>query len=143
MTRAVVDTNILLRAIIKPLGTVAPVIVRFEQDRFRLIYSQWLLDEITEKLELPRIRLKYNISRKDIARFFDLLIEKGERVEPERVVNICRDADDNHVIEAALAGNAEFIVTGDDDLLSLRQFETIQFVTPREFLSILDEREQS
>jgi uncharacterized protein len=52
----------------------------------------------------------------------------------------CRDADDNHIIEAALAGNAEFVVTGDKDLLSLQQFEIVRFVTPHEFLAILNER---
>jgi len=43
-------------------------------------------------------------------------------------------------IEAALAGAAEYIVTGDDDLLTLKKFETVRFVTPRHFLAALDKR---
>jgi uncharacterized protein len=113
------------------------------ESHFRLIYSQWLLGELAEKLELRRIRVKHNISQIDINTFFAVLLAQGEQVEPERIVNVCRDADDNHVIEAALAGNAEFVVTGDEDLLVLKQFETVRFITPREFLAILDEREQN
>ena len=48
---------------------------------------------------------------------FNLIIEFGKRVDPERHVEICRDPDDNHVIDVALAGEAEYVVTGDDDLL--------------------------
>jgi predicted nucleic acid-binding protein len=46
--------------------------------------------------------------------------------------------DDNKVIEAAVAGNANYVVTGDDDLLSLKQFGNIRFVQPKEFLEIID-----
>ncbi len=56
MKRSVIDTNILIRAIIKPTGTVAPLIVRLEEDKFRLIYSQILVEELIEKLHLPRPR---------------------------------------------------------------------------------------
>jgi len=48
---------------------------------------------------------------------------------PEVTVSVCRDPEDNMVIEAALAGNATVVVTGDEDLLILRQYEGIEFVT--------------
>jgi hypothetical protein len=140
MTRSVIDTNILIRALIKPLGSVAPIIVRLQEGRFQLIYSQELLDELIAKLELPRIKRKYQLTDNAITTFVNLLVELGERVQPERKVEICRDPDDNRVIEAALAGNAEFVVTGDEDLLVIGRFETIRFITPHEFLTILDER---
>jgi len=142
MTRAVIDTNIFLRAVIKPQGTVAPILVRLEEGKFVLIYSQQLLDELVEKLELPRIRLKYNLGAEDIERLLTLIIRLGERVEPDRKVNISRDPDDDMFIEVALAGKANYIVTGDDDLLVLEQFEEIKFIRPGEFLAILDKQEQ-
>ncbi len=143
MTRAVVDTNIFLSAVIKPLGTVAPIIVRVEEGRFILVYSQFMLDELIEKLELPRIRRKYQLDGAAIEKLLTLIIRLGERAEPDRQVNVCRDPDDNHVIEIALAGNADFVVSGDDDLLVLERFENVRFVPVREFLSILEQSNPS
>jgi predicted nucleic acid-binding protein len=60
--RAVVDTNILIRAVIKPDGTVGPVLQRLVQGDYVLIYSRPLLVELLEKLELPRIKEKYAIA---------------------------------------------------------------------------------
>ena len=59
---------------------------------------------------------------------------------PSRRINVCRDLDDNIFIEAALAGDAGVVVTGDDDLLTLKKFESVQFVTPKIFLGMLDKR---
>ena len=142
MTRSVLDTNVLIRAAITPLGAVAPIILRLREGKFTLIYSQAIFDELVEKLELPRIRNKYNLSKASIENFLAVLIAYGERVEPDRKVTVCRDPDDNHIIEVALTGKAEFVVTGDEDLLVLHHYETIRFVTPREFLLELERRSQ-
>jgi len=64
---------------------------------------------------------------------------RGERVEPVRQVRVCRDHDDNQIIEAALAGAALYVVSGDKDLLVLKQFESVGLIEPREFMQRLDE----
>lgn len=56
-------------------------------------------------------------------------------VAPKRKIKVCRDPEDDMLIEAALAGGAEYVVTGDEDLLTLKRFETVRFVTPRLFLA--------
>jgi predicted nucleic acid-binding protein len=56
-------------------------------------------------------------------------------VTPTRSVDICRDDKDNVVLACALAGQAEYVVTGDPDLLTLAMFEAIKIVTVRDFLS--------
>lgn len=134
MTRAVVDTNILIRALIKPQGTVGPVIRRLVAGDYALVYSLPLLDELLSKLALPRLREKYQIDDHAIEGMMALLALRGERVHPTRTVQVCRDPEDNMLIETALAGNAEHIVTGDEDLLVLKKFETVRIVTPRAFL---------
>ncbi|MEK7440653.1 MAG: putative toxin-antitoxin system toxin component, PIN family [Chloroflexota bacterium] len=138
MTRSVIDTNVLIRALIRPLGTVGPIVVKLQEGKYQIVYSQQLLDELTEKMLLPRIRNKYPVSEEQMADLFNLIIEFGKRVDPERHVEICRDPDDNHVIDVALAGEAEYVVTGDDDLLILKEFETVRFITPKEFLTLLN-----
>jgi putative PIN family toxin of toxin-antitoxin system len=136
MVRAVVDTNILIRALIKPHGTVGPILAQLAANAYTLVYSQPLLDELVEKLALPRIRDKYGLDAQAIETTLALLALRGELAHPTRVIRVCRDPDDNALIEAALAGGAGYVVTGDEDLLVLKRFETVQIVTPRVFLAI-------
>lgn len=137
MTRAVVDTNILLRALIKPHGTVGPILTRLAAGDYVLVYSQFVLDELLEKLALPRIHQKYSLDDQTVETTLALLALRGEFVYPTREIRVCRDPDDDVLIETALAGNAEYIVTGDQDLLVLKKFETVRIVTPGVFLRVL------
>ena len=136
--RAVVDTNILIRAIIKPGGTVGPILRRLAQAEFEQVYSRALLEELLEKLALPRLRDKYSITDEAVADLVALLALRAELVAPDFAVTVCRDPEDNKVIEAAIAGRARCIVTGDEDLLTLHQYEGIDFIAPREFIARLD-----
>ena len=133
--RAVVDTNILIRALIRPQGTVGPMISRLAQNEYTLVYSIPLRNELIAKLALPRIRQKYHIGDAQVEALLDLIALRGELVTPTRAVQVCRDPKDDMIIEAALAGAAEYVVTGDKDLLVLKKFETVRFVTPRVFLA--------
>jgi putative PIN family toxin of toxin-antitoxin system len=138
MIRAVVDTNVFIRAIIKPLGTVAPILTEIVDNRFVVCFSISILEELIEKLMLPRIKRKYHLTDEHILTVISLLITKGEFVESLRDVFICRDPDDNKFIEAALEANAQFVVSGDSDLLDLVAYESVRFVTPREFLEYMN-----
>jgi len=76
-------------------------------------------------------------TRVALAAYVDLC----EFVEPELLSKrICRDAVDDVVLATALAGKADVIVTGDDDLLVLKQFRGIRILSPRQFLELLDRR---
>ena len=132
--RAVIDTNIIIRAGIKPTGTVGPVLERLRNGEFTAIYTEPILDDLLAKLALPRMREKYQIGDDDVDTLLVLLALRGELVNPSRSVRACRDPDDDMFIEAALQGKAGWVVTGDQDLLTLEKFEGIRFVTPRTFL---------
>jgi putative PIN family toxin of toxin-antitoxin system len=135
--RAVIDTNILMRALIKPQGTVGPVLSQLRDGRYRLLYSPLLLAELVDVLSRPRIRHAYGLTEDDIQTALDLLLLRGEPVVPSRTLTVCRDPKDDMLLEAAVAGEAEVIVTGDNDLLVLHPFEGIRIVGPAEFLSLL------
>jgi putative PIN family toxin of toxin-antitoxin system len=122
--RAVVDVNILVRALIKPDGTVGPVLRRLRDGAFTLLYSEAILDELLDVLSRPRIRAKYQL--------------RGEPVVPGRRVTSCRDPLDNKFLEVAVAGKADVIVSGDQDLLVLSPFEGIAIVGPATFLAMLE-----
>jgi uncharacterized protein len=136
--RAVVDTNILVRALIKPQGTVGPVLRQFRDGEYRLLYSETLLAELVDVLSRPRIRDKYGIGTDDVATVLALIDLRGELIVPRRRITVCRDPKDNQVLEAATAGRADVIVSGDDDLLVLDPFEGIPIVTPAVFLALLE-----
>ena len=135
--RAVIDTNILIRALIKPLGTVGPILEQLSAGRYVAIYSEALLTEWLAKLALPRIRTKYHLDDAAIETTLALFAIRGELVKPTRQIKACRDPNDDMLIEAALAGAAQYIVTGGEDLLVLKDFETIRIVPPRVFLAAL------
>lgn len=142
MIAAVVDTNILVRAVIKPTGTVGPVLQRLRNNDYQLIYSEPLLSEFVDVINRPRIRVKYNLTPEDIGTIVALLILRGREVQSEERIEICRDPKDNMVLEAAVAGDAQTIVSGDDDLHILDPFRGISIVTPATFLEMID-RESS
>lgn len=135
--RAVIDTNILMRAVIKPLGTVGPVLRRLRDGDYVLIFSEPLLTELVDVLNRPRIKEKYGLAPDDIETIVALILLRGEAVVPTRRITICRDPEDNMFLEAAVDGGADIIVSGDDDLLQIEAFEGIPIVRPGEFLSKL------
>jgi putative PIN family toxin of toxin-antitoxin system len=63
---------------------------------------------------------------------------RGEMATISETVRICRDPDDDFLLETAIAGRADYLVSGDADLLILRKFRKIRIVNPRKFLSVLE-----
>jgi len=91
-----------------------------------------ILDEIEEKL-----RLKFGFHPRH-ARLLTLFVQRQTlAVEVISQVRACRDPDDNHILAAALDGNCSHLVTGDSDLLALREFAGINIVTPRAFMELI------
>ena len=134
MIRAVIDTNILVRAIIKPTGTVGPIITHLRDGDYVLLYSEETLGELLEVLNRPRIRDKYGLHSQDILAVGAFLRLKGELVRPKRRITICRDPKDNMFLEVAVYGRANALVSGDEDLLTLHPFQGIPIISPSEFL---------
>ena len=134
--RAVVDTNILVRAVIRPQGTVGPVLLRLRQGAYTLLYAAPLLEELVDVLGRPRIRDKYGLADGDIQTVVGLILLRGEGVVPEGRITACRDPRDDKFLEVAVAGKADVIVSGDKDLLVLDPFAGIPIVSPRDFLGM-------
>jgi putative PIN family toxin of toxin-antitoxin system len=136
--RAVVDTNVLVRALIKPHGTVGPVLLRLRHGEYTLLYAGSLLEELVDVLNRPRIREKYRLTELDIQTVVSLILLRGEAVVPEERIIACRDPKDDKFLEVAVAGKADVIVSGDQDLLVLHPFAGIPIVPPAAFLQMLD-----
>ena len=141
--RAVVDTNILVRALIRPQGTVGPVLLHLRRGGYTLLYSDATLEELIDVLNRPRIRDKYGLSETDIRTVVALILLRGEYVVPGETIHACRDPHDDKFLEVAVSGQADIIVSGDEDLRVLSPFRGIPVVPPREFLAMLNVEEEN
>ena len=135
--RAVLDTNILIRSILNPKGPTGRLLNELRAGRFRLLYSEPLLEEIADVLSRPRFRDRYKVTADDVSDILSLIVQEGEEVFPSASIEACRDPKDDKVLEAAFFGKADVIVTGDDDLFALDPFEGIQILGPAAFLARL------
>lgn len=135
--RAVIDTNVLVSAVILPTSHVGAVILYMGMGAFTPLYCVEMLEELTNVLARPRIRKKYDISPQYIRNVLDLILLRGQLIEPSERVTVCRDPKDDIFLSAALAGAADVLVSGDEDLLALHPFHGIRIIGPSAFLSEL------
>ena len=129
MIRAVLDTN----TIVSGVGWGGPpgaVLDAALAGRFEIVTSPALLDELRRVLAYPKLQAVIG----DADEFIELLALAAIVVTPTQAFELVRDPDDNRLIEAAQAGRADVIVTGDQDLPTLGHIGQIQVRTPREFL---------
>jgi putative PIN family toxin of toxin-antitoxin system len=113
--RVVVDTSVWVSAILNPDGFPARVVAAFLEGRFTLIVSEPLLRELATTLAKPRIVRKYSIAPHSVAALLDAFRERAVQVPVHRTVRVCRDPDDDVVVETALRGRADVLVSRDDD----------------------------
>ena len=98
-----------------------------------IVFSDDLLDEILRNLRL-KIKLPENI----VDNISEFLREHANFSIPiPLAADVCRDPDDIKILGLAVASNADYIVTGDNDLLVLKSFQNIPILTPRSFSDIL------
>lgn len=131
----VFDTNILFSAT-GWRGNPFQCVERARTGEVAAVSCPELMEELAEKLEL-----KLGFSPDQTAETLADYLSFVRLVDiPKTLDAVPRDAEDNAVLECAIEGGAEYVVTGDDDLLSLKTFRGIQIVRAREFLDILATR---
>ena len=129
--RIVFDTNVLFSAFVTH-GVCAGLYEECLQ-RAEIIVSPDILRELEKQL-----RAKARLSAVETREVIRAVRADSELVEPTPLPKpVCRDADDDRVLAAALAAKADALVTGDQDLLVLKRFETIAIVNPRDCLAML------
>jgi len=130
--RALLDTNVLISAIVFG-GLPRRLLLMAIVGEIQLVTSPVLLDELEELLVE-----KFGFSPAGARATRAELESLAEVVAPIDVPVVCRDRDDDEVLAAAVAGGAEFIVTGDEDLLVLELHGEVRIVSPAEFKRVLD-----
>jgi putative PIN family toxin of toxin-antitoxin system len=114
--RAVIDTNIWVSSLLNPFGYPARLRKAFEEGDFSVVISAPMLEELLDVLNRPKIKDKFKIEDEDISALLLLLEDRAEDVWISGNITICRDKDDDLVIETAVKSKAEYLVTRDDDL---------------------------
>ena len=128
--KVVFDTNILVSALVFPGGRAEAALLRIIEEHDQLLLSKPILDEL-----LGVLARKFSRDAEELARTAVLLSELALTVRPRQKLRVVKDDPDNRVLECALAGRAEAIVTGDKDLLELREFRGVRVISLREYLS--------
>ena len=113
---ALLDTNVWVSAFLKPTGPPGQVITRWRRDDFSVVTSLSQLAEIAEVLTRPRLTLRFKYPPGEVETFVRLIAARASVVQTPGELKICRDPDDNEILEAAILGQTQYLVTRDDDL---------------------------
>jgi len=125
--RVILDTNVLLSRLLLPDSIPARVARRF-LDRAQPIVSEETLTELAETLSRPKF--DPYVSRPDRQRFFELFARVAEWVPVTATIRRCRYPKDDKFLELAVEGKADWIITGDKDLLELSPFQSTSILAP-------------
>ena len=132
--RIVLDANVVVAAF--AARGLCEAILELCLDAHDIVLSNHLLNEIQKNL-VKKVKLPAKAAREIIA----LLRDNAQVIVPTKLPsNVCRDPDDIPVLGLALAARADYIVTGDKDLLVLKKFRSVPILTPRAFSDMIHER---
>lgn len=132
--RAVVDTNVLISG---ATGSTTPaqVIDGWRQNKYILVTSPQLIAEVNEVIRRPEIIRQFNLSESLISGFVGTLSTRAYVTPGTLQLDVIKeDPPDNQVLSAAVEGSADYIVSGDKDLLRLGQYQDIAILKPIDFL---------
>lgn len=135
--RIVLDTNVLVSALMS-VGTPPDKLYEaWQRKDYDLITSRWQVSELSNVLNRPKVQ-RY-IQSEERKQLFEEIDNHAEFVHHLPTVHLSPDPDDNHILATAIAGDANYLVTGDKrDLLELVDVQGIPIVTPRQALQWLN-----
>ena len=130
--KVVIDTNIWISYLLGSL--LQGMDEKILSKEIKVVVSDEMLKEISEVSSRPKFKNIFTAKR--IKELFSLLDSYAVVVSPSQKVNVCRDGKDNFLLEVALEGEADYLVTGDKDLLVLDPFHNTKIVKPKDFEGI-------
>jgi uncharacterized protein len=140
MLKVILDTNVLLSALV--FGGVPQKVVThcIDSGDISVYLSEVIWSEINDKFLGTRVmeiakKSKRKITKQQIEHFLDLLHENTTCIGIGQKFEICRDLKDNMFLDLAFACNADYIISGDKDLLSIGTFESTKIILPSVFLA--------
>lgn len=141
--RAVIDTNVIVSGFASINGIPNQILRAWQKDHFTLLTSVKLISELIDVLSRSRIKKIFKIEQREIQDILTRLLETPEYIAPVEDENLLihsRDHKDDKLLACAIGGKAEYLVTGDRDLLVLNgnaKIGNLKIVSPKEFLEII------
>src|SRR5687767_8550681 len=111
----VIDTSVWVSAILTPSGPPGRIVRAFVEGRIQVVMSEYLFAELGEVLERPRIKRRHT-DRDDASELLSLLRSRARMVVTSGTIHACRDAKDDLILETAIVGQAQYLVSRDEDL---------------------------
>jgi uncharacterized protein len=127
--KVVFDTNILVSALVFPGGRGEAALLRIVRQQDQLIISRPILDEL-----LGVLGRKFARDAEELAHAAVFIAELGMLVRPRQELHVLADDPDNRILECAVAGRADAIVTGDQALLKLRKYRNVRILGLQDYL---------
>ena len=139
MTRAVLDSSVLVSAFLKPGSLPATLLLRAREGAFALVLSTYILEETATVLVRPKNLGRYGYTGDEVGQFCRDLVAVAELVnELPDIDAVPNDPKDNPIVATAVAGKADYLVTGDRaHLLPIKEHAGVRIVGVREFLDLL------
>jgi putative PIN family toxin of toxin-antitoxin system len=127
--KAVFDTNVLIAAFLTE-GICAKLLIRARRRDFDLILCDGILKEFKRVL-----KKKFTASPRETPEVLVILSEAAQDVleQTDSITPVCRDSDDDLILACARDAVADYVVTGDEDLLVLKNYKGVSIINPREF----------
>ena len=133
MTRCLFDTNVIISAVLFNRSVPEKALIWALQND-TILMSIALSEELADVLGRPRF--DSYISYQGREEFLMALLDASELVEVVDQMQVCRDPEDDKILELAVSGKTDYILTGDDDLLVLNPFQRVSIITPTDFLLV-------
>ncbi len=133
--RLVFDTNVLISGLLSD-NSIPQKIFDYAQANAILLISQEIFQELAEVLTHSKFDRYITLEKR--SKFLNLLSLKAEMIEIITEIDLCRDPKDNKFLELAVNGKADYLISGDQDLLILNPFQEISILSPQAFTLISD-----
>ncbi|MCW5595560.1 MAG: putative toxin-antitoxin system toxin component, PIN family [Rhodocyclaceae bacterium] len=134
--RLVLDTNSVLSALVFAQGRLSPLRLAWQQARCQPLVSRTTVGELIRVLAYPKFRLDPDEQQELLADYLPYCTVVTIPARPPKTP-ACRDPFDVPFLQLAIAGKADYLVTGDRDLLNLEKAASCSIVTPAQFLGVL------
>jgi putative PIN family toxin of toxin-antitoxin system len=136
--RVVVDTNVFVSALLSSQGVPSQLFRYWELRYFDLLISEKSMEELARVLHYPKVRKGIHSTDAELAEYVRLFKKRGVLITSQETIRaIPADVSDNIYLEIAVAGEADYIVSGDKHLLKLQEYRGIAILTPVAFLDTL------